>query len=278
MLEFLICSLLTIFPDYLFRRYVQGKANRPRDQSLFDVVRASLRHHRLRDPHRIADPMIFYFHPSTSNVTAIFRTIHHPAGVEWPGGRGLRRHQREGSGRCRPLFRLDTASKQAALETARRRVAEIEAETTVAKSELASADGLDRPGGGSLPQALNELETQVELNERNPNIVRDGKLSVAGRRRRPQGCACRGRFEQANTGDEDRPPPAGAKGERRSSARPGSVELEKTTVRAGVAGTFNNLPFVPAKSSIDDPLGGILVPEGRRIGLIAGFWPDRGPR
>jgi hypothetical protein len=25
MLEFLLCSLLTIFPDFLFRRFVQGK-------------------------------------------------------------------------------------------------------------------------------------------------------------------------------------------------------------------------------------------------------------
>lgn len=25
MLEFLVCSLVTIFPDYLFRRYRQGK-------------------------------------------------------------------------------------------------------------------------------------------------------------------------------------------------------------------------------------------------------------
>ena len=25
MLELLLCSLLTVFPDYLYRRYVQGK-------------------------------------------------------------------------------------------------------------------------------------------------------------------------------------------------------------------------------------------------------------
>ena len=28
MLELMLCSLLTILPDYLFRRYVAGKADR----------------------------------------------------------------------------------------------------------------------------------------------------------------------------------------------------------------------------------------------------------
>lgn len=75
MLEFLICSLLTIFPDYLVRRYVQGKRV-GREINLYSMwfeLRYGITACLILTISLIT--MIFYFHPSTSNVTAVFRTV-----------------------------------------------------------------------------------------------------------------------------------------------------------------------------------------------------------
>lgn len=74
MLEFMICSLLTIFPDYLFRRYVLGKRiNREINlYSMWFELRWGITACVILTVSLIT--MIFYFHPSTTNVTAIFRT------------------------------------------------------------------------------------------------------------------------------------------------------------------------------------------------------------
>jgi hypothetical protein len=47
MLELLLCSLLTIFPDYLYRRYRQGKRLGHEITFYFGVVRTEVGHHRL---------------------------------------------------------------------------------------------------------------------------------------------------------------------------------------------------------------------------------------
>lgn len=163
MLEFLICSLLTIFPDYLVRRYVQGKRV-GREINLYSMwfeLRYGITACLILTISLIT--MIFYFHPSTSNVTAVFRTV-----TIMPESTGrvaevyVDLNEKVSAGA--PLFRLDDSEQRAALETARRRVAEIEAEAIVAQSELASADGLIAQAEGDYLQALNELETQVELN------------------------------------------------------------------------------------------------------------------
>ena len=46
--------LLTILPDYLYRRYWPGKALRPRDHILFGMVRTEVRHRHLPDADRRA--------------------------------------------------------------------------------------------------------------------------------------------------------------------------------------------------------------------------------
>jgi hypothetical protein len=55
MLELLLCSLVTILPDYLFRRYRQGK--RLGKEINFYSVWFELRwgHHRLSGSHRVPD-------------------------------------------------------------------------------------------------------------------------------------------------------------------------------------------------------------------------------
>ena len=75
MLELLLCSLLTIFPDYLFRRYVQGKRF-GKEITFFSVwfeLRWGITACLILTVCLIT--VIFYNHPSTTNVTLFFRTV-----------------------------------------------------------------------------------------------------------------------------------------------------------------------------------------------------------
>ena len=81
-----------------------------------------------------------------------------------------------------PLFRLDNSKQRAAVETARRKVAEVEAGLVVARTDILEAEGKIQEARSAHQQALEELETKQELFRRNPGIVprRDiEKLQVA---------------------------------------------------------------------------------------------------
>src|SRR5215472_383323 len=127
MLELLLCSLLTILPDYLFRRYVQGK-RLGKEIALYSVwfeLRWGITACLILTVSLITT--IFYNHPSTSSATIFFRTV--PIlpetngrvaevyiGTSGPVTKGM------------PLFKLDSSKQEAAVETARRKIAEIDAQ------------------------------------------------------------------------------------------------------------------------------------------------------
>src|SRR4030095_8954673 len=132
MLEILLCSLVTILPDYLVRRYVQGKRF-GKEITLYSVwfeLRWGITTCLILTVSLIT--VIFYFHPSTTSVTMFFRTVPivpetngrvaevYVTGVGGPIAQGA------------PIFRLDSSTQQAAVETARRRIAEVDAEMVVA--------------------------------------------------------------------------------------------------------------------------------------------------
>ena len=75
MLELLLCSLLTIFPDYLYRRYAQGKRF-GKEITLYSVwfeLRWGITACLMLTVGLIT--VIFYNHPSTTNATLFFRTV-----------------------------------------------------------------------------------------------------------------------------------------------------------------------------------------------------------
>src|ERR1700741_5110618 len=127
MLEILLCSLVTILPDYLFRRYYQNKRI-GKEITLYSVwfeLRWGITSCVILAVLLIT--VIFYNHPSTSNVTLFFRTI--PI-VPETNGRvaevyvGYNSPVTKGA----PIFRLDSSQQEAAAETARRKIAEVDAE------------------------------------------------------------------------------------------------------------------------------------------------------
>src|ERR687893_2133679 len=126
MLELLLCSLLTILPDYLYRRYAQGK-RLGQEITLYSVwfeLRWGIVACLMLTVGLIT--VIFYNHPSTSNATAFFRTV--PILPE-ANGRvaevyvGFTGEAKQGA----PIFRLDSATQEAAAEAARRKIAQVEA-------------------------------------------------------------------------------------------------------------------------------------------------------
>lgn len=272
MLEFMICSLLTIFPDFLFRRYVQGKRI-GREINLYSMwfeLRWGITACVILTLSLIT--LIFYFHPSTKTVTAAFRTV-----TILPEATGrvaevfVGMNDKVAAGD--PLFRLDDTEQRAALETARRRVAEIDAETAVAETELAAADGLIAQAEGAYRQAVDELETQVELNRLNPNVVARREIErrqVAADGRKGARDAAVSNKQTLEAKIASLLPAQKASAE--AALAQAKVELDKTVIRAGTHGMVQQFSLRPG--DIVNPMirsAGILVPDDRRIGLVAGF-------
>jgi multidrug resistance efflux pump len=273
MLELLLCSLLTILPDYLFRRYVQGKrlGKEITFYSVWFELRWGITACLILTVSLITT--IFYNHPSTSNVTLFFRTV--PIVPETIGRVaevhvGFTGPVKKGE----PIFRLDSSKQEAAVETARRKIAEIEAELAVARLDIVKAEGQIQEAKSAYQQALDELETKQELQRRNPGIVarRDiEKLEVAVEGRKGAVAAATAAKDTAEARISTLLPAEKASAE--AALAQAEVDLQKTVVRAGVDGRVEQ--FLLRVGDIVNPLmrpAGVLIPEGAgRRSLQAGF-------
>src|SRR6185369_4983361 len=170
MLELLLCSLLTILPDYLYRRYRQGKRI-GYEITLYSVwfeLRYGIVACLMLTVSLIT--MIFYFHPSTTSATLYYRTV--PILPEGSGrvaevNVGYSQAVKKGD----VLFTLDSSKQRAALETAKRKIAEVDASLTSAESDVVKAEAQIQEAKANLQQAKDELDVKSELQRRNPGIV-----------------------------------------------------------------------------------------------------------
>lgn len=273
MLELILCSMVTILPDYLFRRYVQGKRI-GREITLYSVwfeLRWGIVSCLLLTVALIT--VIFYFHPSTKSVVAFFRAVPIlPEGAGRVAEVYVSFGDRVKAGQ--PLFRLDNAKQEAAVETARRRIAEIDAALVVARTDLIAADGRIREAEGAYKQAADELATRTELQQRSPgtvaardierlrNIVesRQGALSTALAAKQTVEAQIASLLPAQKASAE-------------AALAQAEVELAKTVVQAGVDGTVEQ--FTLRVGDVVNPLmrpAGVLIPsEAGRQALFAGF-------
>ena len=272
MLELLFCSLLTIVPDYLYRRYVQGKRF-GREITLYSVwfeLRWGITACLILTVSLIT--VIFYNHPSTSSVTLFYRTI--PIISEATGRVaevyvGFSGPVTKGQ----PLFKLDSSTQEAAAEAARRKIAETEAEMVVAKADVTKADGQLQEAQSAYQQTLDELETKEELQRRNPGGVPFREIERLQVRAEGQ-LGSISAATAAKQGAEDRVAhllPA-QKASAEAALAQAEVELQKATVRAGVSGRVEQ--FALRVGDIVSPImrpGGVLIPEAGRQSLQAGF-------
>jgi len=273
MLELLLCSMLTIFPDYLYRRYVQGK-RLGKEITLYSVwfeLRWGITGCLLLTVTLIT--VIFYSHPSTRNVTLFFRTV--PI-VPEINGRVAQVYVGASDliSKGAPIFRLDSSKQEAAAETARRRIAETEAEMLVAQADIQKAEGQIQEAKAAQQQTLDELETKRELQRRNPGNVafRDiEKLEVALEGRKGAIAAATAAKQQAEERIATLLPAQKASAE--AALAEAEVQVQKTVIRAGVDGRLEQ--FVLRPGDMVNPMmrpAGVLIPSdaGHRA-LHAGF-------
>lgn len=273
MLELLLCATFTILPDYLYRRYRQGKRF-GHEITLYSVwyeLRFGIVTCLMLTVSLIT--MIFYFHPSTTSATLFYRTVPIVSEVT---GRVAEVHVdvsadvKQGD----VLFRLDSAKQEAALLTAKRKIAEVDAAMLAAQTDIMKAEGQLQEAKSSLQQAQDELDTKTELQKRNPGIVpqRDiEKLGVAVAGRQGTLDAATSSRQSARTRLDALLPAERASAE--ASLAEAQVDLDKTFVRAGVDGRVEQFGLRPG--DIVNPMirsAGVLIPEGAgRRALMAGF-------
>lgn len=273
MLEMLLCSLVTILPDYLYRRYAQGKRF-GREINLYTVwfeLRWGITGCLILTISLIT--AVFYNHPATTSVALLFRTI--PILPE-TNGRVAEIFVSEAGpiAKGAPIFRLDSAKQEAAVETAKRKVPQIDAALVVAKAEVVRAEGQERQARGALQQAQDELETKEELHRRNPGIVplrEIEKLQVAVDANEGAVSAAVAAKQAAEIKVSQVLPAELASAE--AELAEAHVELSKTVVRAGVSGRVEQ--FALRVGDIVNPLmrpAGVLIPEGAgQRSMQAGF-------
>jgi multidrug resistance efflux pump len=273
MLELILCSMLTILPDYLYRRYVQGK--RLGKEITFFSVWFELRYGIVCCLMLTVSliTLIFYFHPSTSTATLFFRTV--PILPETNGRVAEVLHDYSAPvAKDAVIFRLDSSKQEAALETARRKIAEVDASLISAKADVLTTEGQAQEAKSAVQQAQDELDVKSELQRRNPGIVpqRDiEKLQVMVDGRKGSLDAANASKQSAELRVSTLLPAEKASAE--AALAQAQVDYDKTFVRAGVAGRVEQ--FFLRVGDIVNPLmrpAGILIPEGAgQRSLQAGF-------
>lgn len=273
MIELLLCSIVTILPDFLYRRYVQGK-KLGREITLYSVwfelrygITACL-------ALTIAlFTLILYFHPSTTSAVSFYRTV-----PVLPEGAGrvdeVLVNTRDTVKAGQPLFKLDSSKQEAAVETARRKLSEIDADFELAEKQLVVSDAQIQEAQSAYQQAVDELATKSELRERNAATVAQReveKLQNAVDGRQAAVTAAVANKDTIAAQISSILPAQRASAE--AQLAEAQVELDKTTVRAGIDGLLEQ--FTLRKGDVVNPLmrpAGVLIPsEAGRWGLIAGF-------
>jgi multidrug resistance efflux pump len=272
MLELFLCSMLTILPDLLYRRYVQGK-RLGREINLFTVwyeLRWGITLCLILTVSLITT--VFYFHPSTMAASSVFRTVTLMAETS---GRVAETfvdiNQKVKKGQ--PLFRLDSTEQEAAAETAKRKIAETEAGMVTAKSQLAEEEATIVQARGKLKQAVDELGRRAEMQRRSPGSISEAEVE----RMRVQVETQQGALDAAVAGRdairsqiEFQLPAEKASAE--AALKEAEVALKKTLVVAGTNGIVQQFALRPG--DVVNPMlrpAGILVPERSTTALLAGF-------
>jgi multidrug resistance efflux pump len=273
MFELMLCSLFTLVPDYLYRRYVQGKRI-GKEITLFSVwyeLRWGITGCVMLTVLLIT--MIFYYHPATNSAALFFRTI--PIAPETNGR--VAEVKIDFSAPVKKgdiLFTLDSSKQKAAVETAKKKIAEVDAQLVAAKVDVVKAEAQLQQAQSDYKQAKDELDVKVELQRRNPGIVaqRDiDKLQVLADGRQAAVQAATAEKQSAETQISTLLPATRQSAE--AALEQAQVELDKTTIRAGVDGRVEQFFLRPG--DIVNPLmrpAGVLIPSGAgERGLQAGF-------
>ena len=263
MIELFLCSLVTILPDYLLRRNLQGK--RFGQEITFFTVWYELRWGITACLMLTISllTLVFYYHPSTSNVTSFFRTV---TILSEGAGRVEEVYVRNGQTvqAGDPIFRLDSSRQDAAREAALRQIAEVEAAFSVAEADRAAAVASVAQAEASLLQTSEDLDRRQTLQAQGSSVVSERDVEVLENELNlRQGAldAARAGVEAVDANVSVLLPAQLATAE--AALEQANVEIEKMTVYAGTNGKIEQ--FALQVGDIVNPVlrpAGILVPEG----------------
>jgi multidrug resistance efflux pump len=219
--------------------------------------------------------VVLYNHPSSSNVNSLFRTLSIYPEI---GGRisevyvGYNDRVKKGD----RLFKMDSTRQEAALQSARARIVEVQAAMVTAEADILTSEGKLQEAKGAYEQAADELRTKTQLQQRNADIVAAREIeklqTLVATRQGAMDAAAAGK-QSAETRLSSVLPAQKASGEAELAAA--KVELDKMTTYAGVDGRVDQ--FVLRVGDIVQPspfmkAAGILIPEAAgEARLFAGF-------
>lgn len=276
MLELILCSLITVLPDYLYRRYREGK--RWGDQITFFTMWYELRWGITACLMLTVTliTIVFYYHPSTTNAGPYFRTI--PLLPEG-GGRVEEVFVKNGDAVAAgdPVFSLLDSAQVANVNVAESQLDQVASAFAQAEVQLAGAQATLVQAESALAQAKNELAKKSELASRGQQLISKielERLENTVNQRRGGVQAAQANITAAQTQISDVLP-----AQRQSAQRQleqAQVALDKTVIYAGVDGQVSQ--FFLQRGDYVNPIlrpAGVLIPssgpESGRFQIAAGF-------
>lgn len=265
MIETLLCALVTILPDFLFRRFVQGKRV-GQELTLFSVwyeLRWGLTACVMLTLTVLTT--LFYFHPATNTVASYFRTV---TILPQVGGRVAEvyvvNNQEVKAGD--PILRLEGLSQKAALESAHAAIAQVEASRKLADTDLAQADAGIAQAQAALTQARDDLERNQTLRDQGSSAVRPAEIERLENlvdQRAASVEAARAQKAAVEQQIEVLIPAQMASAEAQQQLA--QAELDKTLISAGVDGRVEQFAL-----QVGDYVSPVLRPAGILVPLASG--------
>ncbi|SDX63093.1 Multidrug resistance efflux pump [Ruegeria halocynthiae] len=262
MIETMLCALITVLPDYLFRRFVQGKRI-GHEITLFTMwyeLRWGLTTCAILALTVITT--LFYFHPASKTAASYFRTV---TILPQLGGRVsevyVRNNEHVNAGQ--PIFRIEDFTQTALVEAAHAQIAQVQASLKVAETDLAEAEAGIAGAKAALDQGLEDLERNTTLRDEGSSAVRLAEIdrleNLVAEREAQLTAATSRRAAVVQQIEELIPAQLASANAQLDAAL---TELDKTIVSAGVTGRIEQ--FGLQVGDYVSPLlrpAGILVPS-----------------
>ena len=170
MLEVILCSLITILPDYLYRKY-RYDMHWGKEITFFTMwyeLRWGITACIILTISLLT--LIFYYHPSTTNATPLFRVV---SILPEQSGRVqhvfVENHQQLEAGT--PIFRMYDQSQSAAIDKAEVQIKEVEAEFATANASLEAAKSRVAKANSTYIRSKNEYERKQTLQQQGQHLI-----------------------------------------------------------------------------------------------------------
>lgn len=262
MFELMFCAFFTILPDFLVKRYMQKK-RWGKELTFFTIwyeLRWGITGCTILTVSLIT--LVFYYHPSTTNVIPMFRTV--TILPEIPGRvEEIFVNSFQLVNKGDPIFSIDSSSQKSAVETAQSALEEVKAEFSLVQTDLEATEGTIASVSSKLTQARHDLERMrmvakggedliserdLELYENRVEVI-EGELASAFAARAEVLANLNTLLPAKQDTAED-------------ALEQAKVELDKTVIYAEITGRITQLVLQPG--DIVNPMfrpAGLLVPE-----------------